>query len=44
MNPLFTYKKLKDGNYTFEGIFKHMLDDVKDYLNIRYSCIKGLHY
>jgi len=27
---------MKDGNYTFEGIFKNVLEEFKDYLNMRY--------
>ena len=34
--PLFNYKQMKDGNYTFEGMFKNFLDDAKEYFNMRY--------
>ena len=33
--PLFSYKKQKDGNYTFEGIVKDHLDLLFGYLKMR---------
>jgi len=33
--PFFTYKKSKNGNYTFEGVFKDHLEIVLEYLNSR---------
>ncbi len=33
---MFTYKKEKDGNYTVGGMAKDLMDDAKDYLDIRF--------
>ncbi len=38
--PMFTYKKEKDGNYTVGGMAKDLMDDGKDYMNIR--CVRTL--
>ena len=33
--PMSSYKKMKSGNYTFEGIFKDILDGTTEYFNAR---------
>ena len=35
--PMFTYKKEKNGNYTVGGMAKDLMDDMKDYMNIRFA-------
>lgn len=34
--PFFSYKKMKNGNYTFEGVFKSTLDDFQEYFKMGY--------
>jgi len=33
--PFFSYKKHKDGNYTFEGLAYEFMQDAQSYLNFR---------
>ena len=34
-DPLFTYKKQKDGNYTFGGLVYQIMNDAKNYFDLR---------
>jgi len=36
---MFSYKKLKEGNYTFEGTYKDHMEEIAEYLNIRLKSI-----
>jgi len=35
-DPLFTYKKQKDGNYTFGGLVYQIMNDAKNYFDLRW--------
>ena len=34
-DPLFTYKKQKDGNYTFGGLVYEVLEYARNYFDVR---------
>ena len=34
--PIFSYKKQKDGNYTFAGLGYELMEDVKNDLELKY--------
>ena len=36
---MFAYKKLKNGNYTFEGAYYQHMEDVGEYLNMRFKSV-----
>ena len=40
---MFFYKKQPNGNYTFGGVAKELMDDAKEYFNMRSENRKNLN-